>query len=327
MSFFDFINRKQKTNKSAELNTQQTDEFADRISLELKTCAVEAITQVLEEKEGKYLKSILETSFFPLQSLVFVPNDFETAKLVEEFIRIHQALDIKFKHKFLRGLLLSEYRSKRGGTVSISNEFVPEIQLDKTSVESQSDEESFQISLRGRKILFRAVAILGIPVRKNELSSSLSSGNFVSSKGSKKLTIRLLITDSRGHRELEESVPLMIGREPKKNCIEYGVTPVTVNSRFVSRAQIYIFNIVDQVFCVVPDPASLTCTTSSGQKLKPGKVYLIDSNVGERFYCGYPIDHEGPLTGNTDPSEFPVIEIKLNNNLIESGTPRPKISN
>ena len=67
MSFFDFIYRKQKTNKSAELNTQQTDEFADRISLELKTSAVEAITQVLEEKEGKYLKSILETSFFPLQ--------------------------------------------------------------------------------------------------------------------------------------------------------------------------------------------------------------------------------------------------------------------
>ena len=80
MSFFDLIYRKQKNKKTVELNTQKTDEFADKISLELKTSAVEAITQILEEKEGKYLKSILETSFFPLQSLVFVPSDFETAK-------------------------------------------------------------------------------------------------------------------------------------------------------------------------------------------------------------------------------------------------------
>ena len=55
--------------------------------------------------------------------------------------------------------------------------FLPEIQLDKKSVETQSDEESFQISLRGRKILFRAVATLGIPVRKNELSTILNNSN------------------------------------------------------------------------------------------------------------------------------------------------------
>ncbi len=327
MSFLNFIYRKKKNKNSVELNTQQTDEFADKISMELKTSAVEAITQVLEEREGKYLKSILETSFFPLQSLIFVPNDFETAKLVEEFIRIHQALDMKFKQKFLRGLLQSEYRSKRGGAVSVSSEFVPEIQLDKKSVESRSEEESFQISLRGRKILFHAVAILGIPERKKEPSSSYSDSNSILSNAKKNIIIKLLITDSTGHRELEESVPLMLGREPKKNCIAYGVTPIIVKSKFVSRSQIYIFSIVDQVFCVVPDSASLTCRTSSGKKLEPGKVYLVDSSVGERFYCGYPLDHDGPLTGNTDPKEFPIIEINSRDILSDSGTPRPKISN
>ena len=325
MSFFDFIYRKQKNKKTVELNTQKTDEFADKISLELKTSAVEAITQILEEKEGKYLKSILETSFFPLQSLVFVPSDFETAKSVEEFLRIHQAIDIKFKQKFLRSLLQSEYRSKRGGTVSVNNEFLPEIQLDKKSVETRSDEESFQISLRGRKILFRAVASLGIPVRKNELSTMLNNNNSGLSNRQTKLTVKLLISDSTGHREIVNSIPLMIGREPKKNCSEYGVIPIRVKSKFVSRSQIYIFSIVDQIFCVVPDTATLTCTTVSGKKLEPGKIYSIDSSIGERFYCGYPLDHEGPLTGNTDPSQFPIIEITSQNNLSERGTPRPKI--
>ena len=324
MSFFDLIYRKQKNKKTVELNTQKTDEFADKISLELKTSAVEAITQILEEKEGKYLKSILETSFFPLQSLVFVPSDFETAKSVEEFLRIHQAIDIKFKQKFLRSLLQSEYRSKRGGTVSVNNEFLPEIQLDKKSVETQSDEESFQISLRGRKILFRAVATLGIPVRKNELSTMLNNNSGLSNQQTK-LTVKLLISDSTGHREIVNSIPIMIGREPKKNCSEYGVIPIRVKSKFVSRSQIYIFSIVDQIFCVVPDTATLTCTTVSGKKLEPGKIYSIDSSIGERFYCGYPLDHEGPLTGNTDPSQFPIIEITSQNNLSESGTPRPKI--
>ena len=325
MSFFDFIYRKQKNKKTVELNTQKTDEFADKISLELKTSAVEAITQILEEKEGKYLKSILETSFFPLQSLVFVPSDFETAKSVEEFLRIHQAIDIKFKQKFLRSLLQSEYRSKRGGTVSVNNEFLPEIQLDKKSVETRSDEESFQISLRGRKILFRAVASLGIPVRKNKLSTMVNNNSSSLSNQQTKLTVRLLISDSTGHREIVNSIPLMLGREPKRNCSEYGVIPIRVKSKFVSRSQIYIFGIVDQIFCVVPDTATLTCTTASGKKLEPGKIYSIDSSIGERFYCGYPLDHEGPLTGNTDPSQFPIIEITSQNNLSESGTPRPKI--
>ena len=325
MSFFDLIYRKQKNKKTVELNTQKTDEFADKISLELKTSAVEAITQILEEKEGKYLKSILETSFFPLQSLVFVQSDFETAKSVEEFLRIHQAIDIKFKQKFLRSLLQSEYRSKRGGTVSVNNEFLPEIQLDKKSVETRSDEESFQISLRGRKILFRAVASLGIPVRKNELSTMVNNNSSSLSNQQTKLTVRLLISDSTGHREIVNSIPLMLGREPKRNCSEYGVIPIRVKSKFVSRSQIYIFGIVDQIFCVVPDTATLTCTTASGKKLEPGKIYSIDSSIGERFYCGYPLDHEGPLTGNTDPSQFPIIEITSQNNLSESGTPRPKI--
>ena len=326
MSFFDFMYKKQKNKDSVELNTQQTDEFADRISLELKTSAVEAITHTLEESEGKYLKSILQTSFFPLQSLVFIPSDFDTARSVEEFIRVHQDLDKKFKQKFLRSILQSEYRSKRGGSVSIDKNFVPEIQLDKKSVETRSDEESFQISLRGRKILFRAIATLGTPIRKDVLSSN-SNDNSALSDRQKKLSIKILITDSTGHRELTESVPLMIGRDPKKNCIEYGVTPVVIKSKFVSRSQIYIFSIIDEIFCVVPCSASLTCTTISGKKLEPGKVYLIDSTSGERFYCGYPLDHEGPLTGNTDPSKFPVIEICLQNNFLESGTPRPKISN
>ncbi len=328
MSFFDFFSLKKSNSKFADLKTQQTDEFADRISVELKTAAVEAITQILEEREGKYLKSILETSFFPLQSLVFIPSDFETAKSVEEFMRIHEAIDPNFRINFLRSILQSEYRSKRGGTVSVSNEFVSEIQIDEKSIENRSEEESFQISLRGRKILFRAAASLGVPFRKDLIVSQDSKNNTVKCNNFvKNKTIKLLISDSDGHRELIESIPLMIGRNPDTSCVDNDVTPILINARFISRRQMYIFNMVDQVFCVVPDSATLTCSTLSGERLVPGKIYLINQLSGERFYCGIPLDLDGPLTGNTDPSEFPIIEVNFNNIFSsESGTPRPKIS-
>ena len=324
MSFFDFFSGKKINKNITNLKTNHTDDFADRISVELKTAAVEAITEVLEQKEGKYLKNILETSFFPLQSLVFVPSDFETAKSVEEFIRVHQAIDSNFRVKFFHSILQNEYRSSRGGAVRVSKDFSSEIQLDKKSIEKRSEEESFQISLRGRKILFHANASLGVPVSKNApLSSEIL--NEINKNKIKK--IKLLITDSDGHREVVESIPVMIGRNPDNKCIDNGVTPILINSKFVSRSQMYIFSMVNQIVCFVPESASLTCSTLSGKKLVPGEIYVINPTNGERFYFGVPLDHEGPLTGNTDPSEFPIIEINFEKNqILSSGTPRPKIS-
>ena len=328
MLFFDLFFKKKLNKKHTSLKTHKTDEFADRISVELTTAAVEAITEILQLKEGKYLKSILEESFFPLQSLVFIPSDFQTAKSVEEFIRIHKAIDKNFKNSFLRGVLQSEYCSNRGGTVIVSEDFVPEIQLDEKSIENRSDEENFQISLGGRKILFRAEAILGTPIRKEVFLQSnnlrQSHHNVLDQKKRKKA--KLLISDGDGHREVDVVVPFIIGRVPGKDCLDYGVEPIHINAKFVSRRQMFIFEMIEQVFCLIPESASLTCSTLNGERLKPGKVYSINSHTGDRFYFGVPLDHDGPITGNTDPSEFPIVEIIFDKNFKPTtGTPLPKI--
>ena len=326
---FSFFSKKNKFGKLSSLETGQSNEFADKISVELKTSAAEAITLALETKEGKYLRSILEESFFPLESLIFIPVDLDTSKLVEEFFRVHQAIDKNFKKTFLREILQSEYRSSRGGSVLVNQNFSSEIQLDEKSVENKSDEENFQISLRGRKILFRAIATLGTPIKKEE---NIDSGGLESQKGVLEFDNKIprfgnfLISDINGHRTINVNLPAMIGRNNGENYLNYGVNAVIVDAKYVSRKQLFVFQLMEEILCFVPESASLTCQTLSGKKLIPGKIHKIEVDEGERFYFGIPLDHDGPMTGNTDPSEFPIIEINFNTtNRVLSGTPRPKI--
>ena len=329
MSIFSFFLKKSKSGKLAGFETSDSNEFADKISVELKTSAAAAIKLALESKEGKYLRSILEESFFPLESLIFIPVDLDTSKLVEEFFRVHQAIDKNFKKNFLREILQSEYRSSRGGSVLVSKNFTSEIQIDEKSVENKSAEESFQISLRGRKILFRAIATLGIPIKKEENieldtlefnRGVLESDNKIPRFGN------FLISDSNGHRNLNVNLPAMIGRNKGENYLSHGVNAIMVDAKYVSRKQLFVFHLMEDILCFVPEAASLTCQTLSGKKLVPGQIHKIETGKGERFYFGIPLDHDGPMTGNTDPSQFPVIEINFNNtSKTLSGTPRPKI--
>lgn len=52
------------------LQTREMDAFADNVVFELKTLISSAITRALEERESRYMRSILEESFFSLESLV-----------------------------------------------------------------------------------------------------------------------------------------------------------------------------------------------------------------------------------------------------------------
>ena len=311
-----------KSDLGNELKTTNTEKFADTISVELKTAAVNAITDSLESLEGKYLRGILENSFFPLKSLIFIPNDSEVAMTIEEFIRVHEEIDKDFKLNFFKGILQKEYRSSRGSVVKIGDSFVPELQYERTSIEKNSKDENFQISLKGRKILFTAIASLGKPVRRNVESNERQFEN----KKLLKKKICVLITDGDGHRKIEVSLPLIIGRDPEKKNLDYGYEIVTLNSKYVSRNQLIVFFALDQLLFYVPEDASLTCVDKIGKKLELGRLYSVSSS-DNRLYFGYPKDHSGPMTGNMNPAEFPIIEIESIDEVekLHTKTPRPKL--
>ena len=67
------------------ISSNNTDNFADTLLVELKASSTSAIIKAVNKIESKYMKSVLEESYFPLQSLTFVPNDVEVARF-EEFL-------------------------------------------------------------------------------------------------------------------------------------------------------------------------------------------------------------------------------------------------
>ncbi len=294
----------------------------------MKTAIVDAITNSIESIEGKYLRSILEVSYFPLKSLILVPSDFEVAQSIEEFFRVHEAIDKDFKNKFFSNVLQKEYQSRRGSLVLLGEDFSPEIQFDKSSIEQTSEDEKFQISLKGRKILFRAEALLGAPVRRQNLEFSKNSSNkFNNEKLGKVSEVTLLITDGEGHKVINVSLPTIIGRSPDEKCSKYGFEIIPVNSKYISRHQIIIIPVMEDICYFVPEEASLTCATKDSEKIIPSKIYKVN-NSGVRLYCGHSVDHNEVVTGNINPAEYPVIELRLPNSYkarVFQKTPQPRL--
>lgn len=101
MKFLDLFKTSSEANSNSRvLRTRPTDDFADSILLELKSVASEAIKNALEERENKYMKSILDESYFLLDSLIIIPKDREIAKRFDDFLTTHESVDSDFRHHF-----------------------------------------------------------------------------------------------------------------------------------------------------------------------------------------------------------------------------------
>jgi len=293
------------------LPSKNTDNFADALLVELKASSTSAITNAVNKIEGKYMKSVLEESYFPLQSLTFVPNDIEVARSLEEFFRVHEDINPDFRKVFCKSFLQKEYFSDRGAKVIIDDDFVPIFKIDVSSLEERSEDEKYLISIKGRKILFSSHANLGNPKKKFTKGDSRVNldGNSELKQMKNKVVVRLLISDKDGHRSENVTLPTLIGKNPDDACIDFGITPIYIRAKYVSRHQIFIYSILDKMFYFVPDEATLTCRSREGDILEHGKNYSIKVS-GERLYLGVPPETASPLNANVDPSEFPVLEIQ-----------------
>ncbi|MDA9689043.1 hypothetical protein N9V13_01320 [Betaproteobacteria bacterium] len=311
------------------LSSNNTDNFADTLLVELKASSTSAITNAVNKIEGKYMKSVLEESYFPLQSLTFVPNDIEVARTLEEFFRVHEDINPDFRKVFCKSFLQKEYFSDRGAKVIIDDEFVPIFKIDVSSLEEKSEDEKYLISIRGRKILFSSHANLGNPKKSYRKGDSHLNINAKSelNKIKNEVVVKLLISDKDGHRSEDVTLPTLIGKNPDNACIDFGITPIYIRAKYVSRHQIFIYSILDKMFYIVPDEATLTCRNGEGEILEHGKNYSIKRS-GERLYLGVPPENSRPLTANVNPAEFPVLEIQPfshEGRAVADKTPRPTV--
>ena len=109
MGLIDFFKGNSSKPNIEQFKTRQTDEFVDSILLELKSVSAQAVKQAIESREARYMKSVLEESYFLLDSLVISPKDREVAKKFEEFLTTHETVDTEFRKKFFQQTSLNFY--------------------------------------------------------------------------------------------------------------------------------------------------------------------------------------------------------------------------
>jgi hypothetical protein len=237
--------------------TRHTDEFADSVLLELKSVATDAVKRAIEGRETRYMKAVLDESYFVLDSLVITPKDRDIAQKFDEFLATHEAVDPQFRRQFFQQVIQREYRSSRGSSVRVPAEFEVTVQLGQDSLENLTSEEGFQISLKGRRISFAAEASLSGPLKREAstgrfgkafstpppVAPTMDPTPATASRTSpmhqpSDRSVDILLTDARGSSQHTLTLPALIGREPGPTCEEFGLSPLRVQSTYVSRQQL-----------------------------------------------------------------------------------------
>lgn len=327
--------------------TSSADYLADAMGLELKGIVSQAVLASLEDKESHYLTSILEKSVFLIDSVVITPQDKEAAGALEKFLRLHIEIDPGFKTQFFRSILEKEYRSERGSTVLVAPDMQPSVQLNEASLETPSDEESFQISLRGRRLSYTAAVSLKGPIAKTNpaaqsayqaaaqpsaplggnpepfigASSSVRGGaqrspaspgamaSGTTQEGYAHETLVLRIHDEKGERQIQAQSPLLIGRESPAAHELGALQFVALHGTYVSRRHLVVVSVGEDTYFFLHDAATLSCLTSSGQVLRPGSLYTIARHAEVQLTFGVTADAKTAPPDTRQATEFPVVEI------------------
>ncbi len=345
MSLIDFFKGNISKPNIEKFKTRQTDEFVDSILLELKSVSAQAVKQAIEDRETRYIKSVLEESYFLLDSLVISPKDREVAKKFEEFLSTHESVDIEFRKKFFQQIIQREYRSSRGSSVRVPIDFEATVQLGTDSLESLTSEEGFQISLKGRRISFEVVATLSGPLKKEVTSSRFGKALSTSSTTAhqkfsqpeipnranskyknSEIMVEIQVNDALGNRKEFVKLPVLLGKEPTPLSNQFGFSPFKVNSTYVSRRQLIILEIMGQVYYYLPESASLSCMREDGLILEKLKLYPLKHKESVNFRTGVTSDFAAQINPLGTHAEYASIQILLEDASPQDheGTPRPK---
>ncbi len=325
--------------------TRHTDEFADSVLLELKSVATDAVKRAIEARETRYMKAVLDESYFVLDSLVITPNDRDIAQKFDDFLTTHEAVDPQFRRQFFQQVIQREYRSSRGSSVRVPPEFEATVQLGKDSLETLSSEEGFQISLKGRRLSFTVEASLSGPLKREASSGRFSKalsaqqppeptldavaafsnpGTNSLRQGTRKVDIQLM--DARGNSQHTLVLPALIGREPGPMCEQFGLSPLSVQAVYVSRQQLVLLEMMGRVYYFLPDSASLSCVRADGLVLEKLKLYPLDSSATTVLRSGIPPEGASAVHLQGPSAQYAVIHLRLadGGTTSHAGTPRPR---
>lgn len=322
-----------------------TDSFADGLILEFRRAVNEAVINELEKCQEKYLSNILRNSYFPIEAISLIPSDHETALITEEFFRVHSELDTDFEKSFFSDNLPKEYRTHKGAKALLKHQVLFTIQPSKLGIDNPTEDESYQITIRGNRKKFTAVIELGRittdtpPVNSNLQKPTISHSepvlNFdnknpelsetVSAKNSSARTkIYITIKDKNGERQLDANLPVVLGRASHlDNDPHY--EKINIDSTYISRNQFVIFDVYGTVYGFIPKEAKLTAISGRRGTIRPLSLVEIETN-GFHMTFGQPLDTAMTVVNPENASLYPSITIKLDGNTSqETMTPVPNV--
>jgi hypothetical protein len=335
MKFRDFFGSSSSDKGVQNLPTRAMDAFADNVIFELKTVISSAITQALEEREGRYMRSILEESFFSLETLVIKAMDAETSQELESFLANHESINPQFRTQFFGQVLQREYRSTRGASVRVPPDLAPIIEVNPPSLDTATEDETFILSLKGRRVRFEARAVLNGPTSKrpaapvNMASAPRATamgqvfGEAPKSKGSR---VHIRWHDQKGSSEKWVQLPALLGREATASLGDTAGSSVDIAGTYVSRRQLVVFETLGQIYCLVPAEASLTCSNEQGDVLRPHALHQLDPATPMRLLTGVPVNSLTAPSQRENRADYPSIEIGRATQSAPhaDATPRPK---
>lgn len=314
--------------------------WAEAIRLELKGIISQTVLAELEQREKKYLKSILVKSQFFIDSVVVIPLDKDASENFEGFLQVHEEIDPGFKLQFFRSLMETQYRSARGALVVVSPDFQPTVQFLSHSLEQPSQDERYQVSLRGRRLNFQVQVSLRGPVAQSAPWTTLATTSVAavpsassSPVGSSTVTeafaddkLLLRIWDAQGERIIEVTTPFLIGRESPSEAELGRLSFVTLHGHYVSRRHLVVLNVLDETYFFVHDAASLSCLSAGGQLLRPSNVYSMPKHSEMRLLFGATSENRSLAFDKAQAGEFPIVEMcrRGSEGSATEATPRPR---
>jgi hypothetical protein len=266
--------------------------------------------------------------------------DNSTALETEEFFRIHTEISPNFEDSFFSSLLLKEYQTNHGAKALLKAGCPISIQPDIHSLDDPTLEEAYQISLRGNRKRFSVTVKLGalkanevsrIPTEVSPKQNLHNFGRAVNALTNSKslhsdIQLAIQITDSKGEGQLISPLPLMIGRE-SSDSMTNGMTKSTVSAMYISRNQLNIFELNNQVYAFIPEDAKLTGIHGSNQILEKMHLYEI-TDKGLTITFGQPLDTQTVIVDATTPKLYPTVSIKLAkqaSRVLPDSTPIPNV--
>lgn len=329
-----------RSNVTKDVGVKYSDSFADSLALDLKRCSIEAILAALSKLEGKYLSTILQSSYFPVESIVFSPLDNETSIEIDNFFKIHSAIDPCFEQTFYRTILLKEYRTEHGGVAIPLEQIILTVQPSEGSADNLTEEEAYQITLRGSKKRFNAQVVLGSPKRIPDVKNSQTPSSASKAReepafdtiaerlfesASFDTRVEVTINDADGVVKKAISLPIILGREGASGF--QGIeNKQLINAKFVSRNQMIVFCVGAKTYFFIPESSKLLAVRDGREILN--KMSLIEiSNHPISITFGQPENAQGIFVKANDPALYPTITLKLASaSVAANATPIPHVS-